>query len=360
MKFLDIKYSTGKMIDNIIYCSAENYNGLYALNVETGESNFISFFPDENIETDSLYRQSVVFDRKVFFIPDNARNIVIFDVDKKIMETISHPVDKSYLKSNALLIDRCIWLLPINANHPISVLDLENRTFQMYDSINKMLNSDNQNVVLRCIVRNKTIWGIIYNTDCFFSFNTESKEFKIFHIQNKSLLGLNSFKRDHFWVTNYLGDEIYIVDDNGRYSLFTKREIQNRRGELSRSSGIVIEWNDKLYSFPTRDYTEIYEISIKTKETKSLDLPKDVYWENENRFFEFVDCEECFWGLPYGMRYGVKIDNRGVEFVYCKPFTGNIDDTPMKEYASHRKSRLYHESNEMRLERFIEKIMEDI
>lgn len=114
------------------YASDFERNGLFKIDIKTGKSKYIGLFPEEEIMTSRLHSCCEWVDNKVFFIPAAGKNISIFDVESKEIETIEIPTVsktqnfgyKPKLKfSKVIQHSGYLWLIP--ATYPgIIKLDL--------------------------------------------------------------------------------------------------------------------------------------------------------------------------------------------------------------------------------------------
>ena len=78
--------------ENTAYFAAADFNGLFKLDLTTGNSRYIGLFPQEDILKNRLYFSAVSCGNKVIFAPNTANNIAVFDVETKKIDVI--PFDK--------------------------------------------------------------------------------------------------------------------------------------------------------------------------------------------------------------------------------------------------------------------------
>lgn len=119
------------------YASDFERNGLFEVDIKTGKSRYIELFPKEGIMISGLHSHCEWVDNKVYFIPSAGKNISIFDIDSKEIESIEIPAVstkqnwgyKPKLKfSKAILYNDYLWLIP--ATYPgIIKLDLNTNIF---------------------------------------------------------------------------------------------------------------------------------------------------------------------------------------------------------------------------------------
>ena len=82
---------TGQLYDGVLYGACYEINALLSIDLYTGEMNFVSTFPDAGYLTSALYRGSVGVNAEIYFIPDRANNIAVYNVCCSLWKkTISH------------------------------------------------------------------------------------------------------------------------------------------------------------------------------------------------------------------------------------------------------------------------------
>ncbi len=79
-------------VDDSLWFAANNLNGIFKANKETGESQFITKFPQYPNYAVRLYVACTLVKRKIVFAPCNAKEVAIYDLDKKELNMI--PLDK--------------------------------------------------------------------------------------------------------------------------------------------------------------------------------------------------------------------------------------------------------------------------
>lgn len=69
--------------DGFLYFSENNFNGLFCIELDTGKVTFLGRFPDEDENTEELYKGMVEKDGKIFFAPSLAREIAVYEIEKR-------------------------------------------------------------------------------------------------------------------------------------------------------------------------------------------------------------------------------------------------------------------------------------
>lgn len=83
-------------VDDSLWFAANNLNGIFRADKETGKSQFVTNFPQYPNYAVRLYIACTLVKRKIVFAPCNAKEIAIYDIDRKEIKTIS--LDKQIVK----------------------------------------------------------------------------------------------------------------------------------------------------------------------------------------------------------------------------------------------------------------------
>ena len=136
-----LMFETIAIKGNIGYASAYEMNGLYEVNISSGECTFIANF-DEPITYMRLHSRAVRIKDKVFFVPGSGSNLSVFDVNDKSLRAIPIPAAtaevfkfyNTYMKFiDAIHHGNYLWLIP--STYPgILRMDLDTYEFQNFNS----------------------------------------------------------------------------------------------------------------------------------------------------------------------------------------------------------------------------------
>lgn len=105
------------VIDETIYVSSNNYNGLYAVDITSGRLRFIGKFLNQG-NFDTLMFGIRQFGRKLFFVPGCAHEIAFYDLDAKQIKEI--PMNQVFTTNTIVIsvyavIDDILYLFPAQA-----------------------------------------------------------------------------------------------------------------------------------------------------------------------------------------------------------------------------------------------------
>ena len=127
-------------INGEAYASDYHGNGLYKVDIQTGESKFLRRFDEEPINYSRLHCAAVWIDSKIYFIPGSANKISVYCPENNTIECIEIPsVDSSkysfykpeYKFIRAIQNGDDLWLIP--SSYPgIIKLNIRNQSIKMY------------------------------------------------------------------------------------------------------------------------------------------------------------------------------------------------------------------------------------
>lgn len=116
---MEVIFNVIAIKNNIGYASDLEKNGLFEVNIETGECRFIKIFPNEEVIINHLHGCAEWIGNKVFFIPSAGENISVYHTDTKEIETVKIPqVPKNNNYNPKLKFTKVIsyngflWLIP--------------------------------------------------------------------------------------------------------------------------------------------------------------------------------------------------------------------------------------------------------
>lgn len=89
MKKIILEFEAIARVDNeYAFGSSSTFNGLFQINMNTGECSYLCLFPDEKIFARRLHAKAFLYKNKVFFVPCAANNISVYDIEENHITTI--------------------------------------------------------------------------------------------------------------------------------------------------------------------------------------------------------------------------------------------------------------------------------
>lgn len=180
--FNDCAYENG-----IMWFVAGNYNGLFQMNIESGETIYLGKIPSEDEVISNLYVKIFKQENNLWLIPNRAKDLVKYNLKDKTFEKYKFPglyKEKMQRFQYACMQGNKIYMIPANYER-IVFFNMETLTIHTDD---KWLGyRDNCNICPLsvfpniCIVNGK-LYFILYDTNVVVEYDLEtrvSKEFKV-------------------------------------------------------------------------------------------------------------------------------------------------------------------------------------
>ncbi len=138
----DLVFETIVIRDDVAYGSDYNRNGLFKVNMITGECEYLCLFKEESVNGRRLHCQAIWIGSRIYFIPGAAKNIAVYTPDSNHMEYIEIPCPEqkkyTFYKVNfkfirAIKRENDLWLIP--CSYPgIVKLNTLNGEINIYDN----------------------------------------------------------------------------------------------------------------------------------------------------------------------------------------------------------------------------------
>lgn len=228
--------------------AAMEFNGLFKVNLESGECSFLQLFPDEKYNKQRMFAKAVKYQNKVIFIPASAERLTVYDLAAKeifYLDVISEGhignanFNRKYKFTEALIKENILYLIP--STYPgIVCVDLRSweisevkiETDEKFIFRKGMCEVENSifipstinNVVLEFNYhylkvqihhvgeRNRGCWSICNSNGFFYMAPKENGSILCWDKQKDSVIELDGYP-DHFDGNNFLFNKIYVNGD---------------------------------------------------------------------------------------------------------------------------------------------------
>ena len=125
----------GVIYNDTFWMTHNLFNGLFKVDLRTGEAEFVTEIYGENWNQESLFRDIYYYNEKLFLIPQTANHIVQYDIITGEQRSIEIE-NKAYYFIHFSAVQRYnnyIVMFPLEKPNPIFTLDMECFTLQTYD-----------------------------------------------------------------------------------------------------------------------------------------------------------------------------------------------------------------------------------
>lgn len=230
---LEINFLAGVQVENDVYFSAWNMNGLFKYNPQTDQCVFLRYFPGE--ENLGVHSEAILYQNTIWFIPRASERIAIVDLESLNITYLELPECGYRLdRSNMLPIrmrgchkegEKFLWLIPREYRLFVKI-DMDKR--QIIEA--QEWGNDELVRAMGIRVQNK-LWVNVFSAGEIRVINVESGEQIIKKIQHEgaSYIGIQNidekillfppYAKDGVLILDYDmgGNEIVYFDDHGQW-----------------------------------------------------------------------------------------------------------------------------------------------
>lgn len=313
-------------------------NGLIKGNLLTGETELVATFPNE-FNRERLYCTIERYNNKLIFAPENAKEISIYDMDKKEFEKIKikdENCDYKFLMT--VKYKNYIFFIP--SKYPAIIrLNLDTNEISYIDNwykdnLAKNIKKDGIDIFNRdtCILGNE-VYLTFYLSNVVMRFNMDTLSYNLYEVGNKDYKysGI-SYDGEYFWLAPQ--GKLCIIKWNMKNNFI--EEIDNFPNDhIEGKLGAIRSFyeNGNLFIFP-RDASSVIKI-----DTKTNNINKDKLFEDNEILSPLGEMFKFF--------FVKKIENRIYAFSQ-KSLTLMVYDTE-KNDMKHIKFRIPENINQDRL-----------
>lgn len=300
------------VIDDEMWFSNINFNGLFKINIKSYITEFVAHFPNEKINQKLLHTNCFEYKGQIVFVPARGKFVHFYNVNSGEFTSIcvfEKEVSNDAVKfCNGAIRDGNFLYIVLKTGEMISVnLEtkevVEVKTFK--EQCQKYVLSYENFMFLNAVV---------FEEKMFFALNLKDK-ILVWDIKNKNLsaieIGINNISsmyegKDFFWITS--NDDEYIYSCNKANYKITKydADIYERRFE-GKFYNNIIEVGEDVYAIPAQVEYILKLNHQNEKFEKAFDYPQG---------FFFVEDFKTKWAK---FRDYSIINNK----IYLHPFTGN-------------------------------------
>lgn len=183
----DLVFEAIAVRDDVAYGSDYNRNGLFKVNMITGECEYLCLFEEESVNGRRLHCQAVWIDSRIYFIPGAAKNIAVYTPDSNRMEYIEIPSPEppkyTFYNTNfkfirAIKRENDLWLIPCSYPGIVKINTL-NSEINIYDN---WIAEDEYFFRLGLCVENNKVMVANGKSNAVLLFNLENKSGVIEHV----------------------------------------------------------------------------------------------------------------------------------------------------------------------------------
>jgi len=318
-----LRFRSGEIIGQTFYCSNANMNGLFQIDLETGNLSFIGYFRDNPVNSQRLHFGSLLYKNWIVFVPENARGIDLFNWKTGEFRCIYFTKGRRY-HVNGILRENIAWFIPVDVSNSIFSLNLDTFSVCVYQSPVDCLQSRMMmgKKMYRAVYLEGRIYAAIYKTRYVFCFHIDKKKMEILDTGVEDLCVVDE-SRDGLWLLMEHGKEICHWNPDAGAKKFLQCPVRAPVRKDERLASFILETKNGIYLFPGRmtDAVMRFDRCREIFET-AFSYPEDLMWRNpgSNYFWSSVSNNEKHYVYPFNADYMIVINHEDekVEFVKVK------------------------------------------
>lgn len=318
-----ISFSCAVELDGYLWAPGDEVNGLFRINEETGESEFITTFDKEPYCGKLLYNKVVAYGRKLFLIPYRAEYIAEYNIDTGEMKyyEIYNNERKGCLKFCGCNVDgNKLYLFPIGVRDIVYLNmdsgEIHHKTWN-FDILPEEVRSSEYSKFNNTVNVNNVEYFVCGLTNILVKCNLDDFCCEIIKIPEteEGLLDV-AYDKDFLYIMNWNGDIFSYNMVTGETELFWKSKVKYITGRDPYCKLLIC--NGFLWQIPA--YAEfIQRINIKTRE------PEEIH-EYPNGF----NIIEYAWAYPWKWLSGEVRNERVSLYPYKANMLLNWDNIQKK------------------------------
>lgn len=312
MKYASARFSAGQLIGNHIICSSADVNGIFDVNIESGDVTVLGFFEGVDESQEIIHRDSCVLDDgNIAFFPENEKCISLYNVESGVSHTIDIGLEEN-AGYNAYKVDEEIILIPLSAANPIIHWNYKNGDCVMSVNPNSVSELKDKRLLRGTKYQNK-ILSVVYDTDIICCYDYEKSTIELINTGIGKLYNIFT-NGDKIWIMPIEEHVFYLYNLEDRtYHDFRYDEVTILDSD-SKKFNSIIEADNKIYLFPTCPGSILVYDLIESR-YDAIALPSDM--EKEEYVFWFHNENQAgrYMFFSSGIDYVILIDSDNVEFI---------------------------------------------
>lgn len=277
--FINLRIGAGVIYQNSLYFTEKYVNGLFRMNLETQQVEFLRMFTKESGHF-LLFRDAYLYENEAWFIPWKGSYIVKVDLDTLTMEyfdmpfhTVTSPEQHKLAavdftaglpaySASGLLQNRYIFLIP-SLYDTVLIIDMKEKTIYPYYDI---VDTEKELFTYGCAVEHE-LWMYPYNGVRLIKLNlkTGEKEYYEWDYPRKTFSGME-YVNGNFWFSPDQVDYVLKMSKDMRHKEKLPLPPQLKKGIRH---GIV-KYEEKFWLVPSK-VKGLISIDYNTKRLETWD-----------------------------------------------------------------------------------------
>ncbi len=280
--------------DGLYYFSHMDYNGLFSLNLETGKTEFLAFFPEEKKTQCFLHMKCLRYQNSLVFVPEQARHIHIYKPETGELQAVflegfqsgqtgCGGAEQILLEENKLMIFPCTLKQPIFEINIAAGLVKKNWDFTNW--CRKHINADEEALFGRIVKKGNWIWMAAHSSNQIVGMDLEKENtYQLYSLHDADLYLLFPSETG-FWLCQRNHHD--IIHWNEKTEELERYSAEWEENGQSYDFNYILETEYGVYALPAQS-EKIQRLIPEEKRFYSIyELPEDCRRRDPQRFLFF-------------------------------------------------------------------------
>ncbi len=303
------------------------FNGLFKLKKNGNDAEYVCSFEMDNMTTSGtgLYSNGISYKRKIFFLPYNASNIAVVDIDTEEIKYIYLPQagDASgYMTAGYALYEGYLYLFSQFAQYDAVRIHMETfeiEKLQKWNKLNENYYDEKRRYMTAAVIQaDDNVWLGINNTNKILKYSLKDGTYEEIESEKKIIKALGNTKLNELYCISHDGYNIECINlaDSGSRNYIDLSNFIEKGNRILH----ILSDEETLAAIPF--YGE-YVVIVDRKSggvIKHQIFPEEFKSYNESDRFFYMGrlTEECIELFPYFSNGLIKIHRRSGETKYYK------------------------------------------
>lgn len=247
----NLKTYGGVVYKGFLWFSNNTFNGLFKMNIDTGNIEFVDFFPDERQDIAAAHKKCIYCNGKLFFLPARADHICIYDIEKARFFSIRIEKNDKEFCADAVLVGKDIYIFLLDPEQDLWILDTQSLKLSRAPSFKNAYrqvigNKDIEFLLCRGNEYKGKIYFAFYGTDMVASYDILKEKLITYHTKIENIFSCFVDHGKCWIITNHTG-EIYQYDFKGEPVLIhSEGNVKNDNRRFNQ----IFKYKGKIWILP--------------------------------------------------------------------------------------------------------------
>ena len=211
---MNLQFNAAAIINDEVYFSAKNFNGLFKWDLNTNDVNLIGHFPKEKLWGEHLHQFAVYYDDIIYFIPYFGQHITKYDI--KTGEFSCLPIEEGDVYfgiSHVLKYENRYVFVPRKLRNPVGIFYPESGVLEKISFVNESELSIFYSDIFCATIVDGGVYIPVYDTALIIKCDLANREISKISLGDMRVSSI-TYYNDKFWVISASGKIIRRYSEN--------------------------------------------------------------------------------------------------------------------------------------------------